>query len=78
MNLPNLITFGRLLSVPVAVYMIMQSAHLAAFILFVLAGISDALDGYLAKHNDQTTLLGFMQDRDPTPAEEQTGPKCQW
>ena len=62
MNLPNLITFGRLLSVPVAVYMIMQSAHLAAFILFVLAGISDALDGYLAKHNDQTTLLGAILD----------------
>lgn len=61
-NLPNLITFGRLLSVPVAVYMIMQSAHLAAFILFVLAGISDALDGYLAKHNDQTTLLGAILD----------------
>ena len=66
MNLPNLITFGRLLSVPVAVYLIMQSAHLAAFVLFVLAGVSDALDGYLAKHNDQTTLLGAILTPWPT------------
>ena len=57
MNLPNLITFGRLLTVPIAVYLLMQSAYLAAFILFLLAGVSDALDGYLAKRNNQTTEL---------------------
>ena len=62
MNLPNLITFGRLLSVPVAVYLIMQSAYLAAFVLFVAAGVSDALDGYLAKRNGQTTQLGAILD----------------
>lgn len=62
MNLPNLITFGRLLTVPVAVYLIMQSAYLAAFVLFVLAGVSDALDGYLAKRNNQTTELGAILD----------------
>lgn len=62
MNLPNLITFGRLLTVPVAVYLIMQSAYLAAFMLFLLAGVSDALDGYLAKRNNQTTELGAMLD----------------
>ena len=62
MNLPNLITFGRLLTVPVAVYLIMQSAYLAAFLLFLLAGVSDALDGYLAKRNNQTTELGAILD----------------
>ena len=62
MNLPNLITFGRLLSVPIAVYLIMQSEHLAAFLLFALAGVSDALDGYLAKKNDQITQLGAILD----------------
>lgn len=62
MNLPNLITFGRLLTVPVAVYLLMQSAYLAAFILFLLAGVSDALDGYLAKRNNQTTELGAILD----------------
>ena len=49
------------LSVPVAVYMIMQSAHLAAFILFVLAGISDALD-VPRQANDQTAFLGAILD----------------
>ena len=62
MNLPNLITFGRLLTVPIAVYLLMQSAYLAAFILFLLAGVSDALDGYLAKRNNQTTELGAILD----------------
>jgi cardiolipin synthase len=62
MNLPNLITFGRLLTVPITVYLLMQSAYLAAFILFLLAGASDALDGYLAKRNNQTTKLGAILD----------------
>lgn len=62
MNLPNLITLGRLLTVPIAVYLLMQSAYLAAFILFLLAGVSDALDGYLAKRNNQTTELGAILD----------------
>jgi cardiolipin synthase len=31
-------------------------------VLFVLAGVSDALDGYLAKHNNQTTQLGAILD----------------
>jgi len=61
-NLPNLITLGRLLTVPIAVYLLMQSAYLAAFILFLLAGVSDALDGYLAKRNNQTTELGAILD----------------
>ena len=62
MNLPNLITLGRLLTVPIAVYLMMQSAYLAAFLLFLLAGVSDALDGYLAKRNNQTTELGAILD----------------
>ncbi len=62
MNLPNLITFGRLLTVPVAVYLLMQSAYLSAFLLFLLAGVSDALDGYLAKRLNQTTELGAILD----------------
>jgi cardiolipin synthase (CMP-forming) len=61
-NLPNLITLGRLLTVPIAVYLMMQSAYLAAFLLFLLAGVSDALDGYLAKRNNQTTELGAILD----------------
>ena len=61
-NLPNLITLGRLLSVPVVVYLLMQTAYMAAFLLFVAAGISDALDGYLAKRYNQTTRIGAFLD----------------
>ena len=50
------------MTVPVAVYLLIQSAYLAAFILFLLAGVSDALDGYLAKRNNQTTELGAILD----------------
>lgn len=42
MNLPNLITLGRLLSVPVMIYLLMQSVYLAAFVLFILAEIGRA------------------------------------
>lgn len=62
MNLPNLITIGRLLSVPVAVYLLMQSAFAAAFALFVVLAASDALDGYVAKRRGQTTQIGALLD----------------
>ncbi len=62
MNLPNVITLGRLLSVPIAIYLILQSAYLAAFTLFVSAGVSDALDGYIAKKYHKTTKLGALLD----------------
>ena len=62
MNLPNSITLGRLLTVPVAIYLLMQSAYLAAFLLFLLAGISDALDGYIAKRFNRVTQLGAILD----------------
>lgn len=62
MNLPNCITLGRLLTVPVAIYLLMQSAYLSAFLLFLLAGISDALDGYIAKRFNRVTQLGAILD----------------
>ena len=62
MNLPNCITLGRLFTVPVAIYLLMQSAYLASFLLFVLAGVSDALDGYIAKRFNRVTQLGAILD----------------
>ena len=62
MNLPNLITIGRLLSVPVIIYLLMQSAYQAAFGLFLLAGLSDAVDGYIAKSRNQRTRIGALLD----------------
>ena len=60
--LPNLITLARLLAVPITVYLILQHAYGAAFWLFVAAGVSDALDGYLAKRFDLASELGAYLD----------------
>ena len=60
--LPNFITLARLLAVPVTVYLILQGTYDVAFWLFVAAGVSDALDGYLAKRFDLESVLGSFLD----------------
>jgi cardiolipin synthase (CMP-forming) len=61
-NLPNFITIGRLLLVPALIVMITQGRWLAALICFVAAGVSDAVDGYIAKRYSLTTELGAFID----------------
>jgi cardiolipin synthase len=61
-NLPNLITLARLLCVPLAIWLILEARYGVAFWVFVAAGISDALDGYIAKRLDQRTPLGALLD----------------
>jgi cardiolipin synthase (CMP-forming) len=62
LNLPNLITLARLLCVPFAIWLILAGSYGAAFWLFVGAGVSDALDGYIAKNYDRRTWLGALLD----------------
>ncbi len=62
MSIPNLITLGRILLVPIVVWAIASGAMWIAFILFVAAGVSDAVDGYLAKRFHMTTELGAYLD----------------
>ena len=62
MNLPNLITIARILLVPVIVWAIGSGAMLFAFILFLVAGISDGVDGFLAKRFGMTSELGSYLD----------------
>ena len=62
MTVPNLISLGRLLSVPLIIYLIMNESYGWAFALFLLAGASDAIDGYIAKMLDQTSTLGVYLD----------------
>jgi cardiolipin synthase len=61
-NLPNLISLVRLLSVPVLVWLILDGELHAAFWLFVAAGVSDAVDGFVAKRFDARTSLGRYID----------------
>ncbi|MFZ0109049.1 MAG: CDP-alcohol phosphatidyltransferase family protein, partial [Pseudolabrys sp.] len=62
MSIPNLITLGRILLVPVVVWAIASGAMWIAFVLFLGAGLSDAVDGYLAKRFHMTTELGAYLD----------------
>ena len=61
-NLPNLISLGRLLLVPLAIWLILGGRYGAAFWVFIVAGVSDALDGFIAKHFDRRTRLGALLD----------------
>jgi cardiolipin synthase len=61
-SLPNLITLARLLSVPIIVWLVLTDALTAALVLFALAGLSDAVDGFIAKRFDQESILGAMLD----------------
>jgi cardiolipin synthase len=62
MTIPNLITIGRLIIVPVVIVMIMQGRWPAAFVLFVVAGISDAIDGFIARRFDMRSEFGAYID----------------
>jgi cardiolipin synthase (CMP-forming) len=62
LSLPNLISLGRLLLVPLAIWLILRHRYGTAFWLFVVAGVSDALDGFIAKHFDRRTRLGALLD----------------
>ena len=62
MTLPNLITVGRLLLVPLIIWFISDGSFGAAFVVFVLAGISDGVDGFLARQFDLRSRLGTYLD----------------
>lgn len=60
--LPNLISVARLCAVPVTVYFIIAGKLHWAFWLFIGAGLSDAVDGYLAKHFRARSVIGGYLD----------------
>lgn len=62
LSIPNLITLGRIILVPVVFWLLVSGRVQAAFVLFVIAGISDAVDGYLAKRFNWQTELGAYLD----------------
>ena len=61
-NLPNFITLGRVFSVPFVFWLLLTGQTKGAFLLFVAAGISDAVDGFLAKRFQMQTQLGAYLD----------------
>lgn len=65
MNLPNILTLGRLVISPIFMALLLVDnvySRLGALILFILASITDLLDGYLARKNGQQTDFGKFMD----------------
>jgi cardiolipin synthase len=61
-NLPNILSFARLMAVPLAIWLMLAGDFMLAFWLFVAAGLTDALDGFLAKRFGWETELGSYLD----------------
>ena len=70
MNLPNYITLSRIFSVPIFMWLLSSSVlagrngekEIAASALFILASITDGVDGYLARKRGQVTTMGMLLD----------------
>ncbi|MGD9739497.1 MAG: CDP-alcohol phosphatidyltransferase family protein, partial [Bauldia sp.] len=58
MTLPNLITVGRLLLVPTIIWFLSERQFGAAFVVFVIAGVSDGVDGFIARTYNLKSRLG--------------------
>jgi len=61
-NIPNSLTLVRIVLVPLVVWLIIDHEMTAAFLLFLLAGFSDAADGYIAKRYGWRSELGAYLD----------------
>ena len=62
MTIPNALTLLRFCLIPLIVVMIQDKRFDVAFYLFVLAGITDAVDGYIARRFDQKSVIGAYLD----------------
>ncbi len=62
MNLPNFLTLLRIAAVPLIVWLLMEGLSIWALWIFIAAGITDALDGFIAKQFDMETQLGQFLD----------------
>lgn len=70
LNVPNLLTWFRILLIPLFVAVLYlpaswiapQQANLAATLIFILAALTDWLDGYLARKLNQTSAFGAFLD----------------
>jgi len=62
MNIPNFLSLLRIILVPVIVIFLIQGLYAKALIVFVIAGLTDALDGALARFLNKQTELGSFLD----------------
>lgn len=65
MNLPNIITLSRIVLVPIFTFLYLQfpmEVNFPATLVFLLAALTDGLDGYLARSREQVTRFGQLID----------------
>jgi len=61
-NIPNFLTVFRIVLVPVIVILLIQGQFTKALVCFIIAGLTDALDGMIARILNQTTVVGAYLD----------------
>src|SRR5262245_5188119 len=61
-NVPNTLTLGRLVLAVAVFALIARAYYLAALLVFAVAALTDALDGYLARRLNQMTAIGRQLD----------------
>ncbi len=61
-NIPNILTLIRILLTPLFVIFLLKNLYSSALIVFTIAGISDGLDGFIARYFNQRTTLGAYLD----------------
>lgn len=62
MNLPNKLTMGRIFAIPVFIVVFLLDYRYAATVIFVLAALTDMLDGHIARKHNLVTNFGKLMD----------------
>ncbi len=62
MNLPNKLTIGRIFAIPVFIAVYLMDYRYAATVIFILAALTDMLDGKIARKHDLVTNFGKLMD----------------
>ncbi|KAA3633471.1 MAG: CDP-alcohol phosphatidyltransferase family protein [Proteobacteria bacterium] len=61
-QIPNILTLARIAATPVMILLLRDRAYESALLLFIVAGVTDGLDGYIAKRFDFVSRLGAILD----------------
>lgn len=61
-TIPNFISLSRLFAVPLMLWFLLEAAFVAAFWLFLIASISDGVDGFIAKRFNARSIVGAYLD----------------
>ena len=61
-TLPNILTFSRLIAAPIVGYLIVHDLYIPALALFAYAGVTDLVDGWIARKWGLQTVVGTVID----------------